>query len=142
VNQKVASHLLRRQGHTVEIAATGRQALDLLEDASFDVVLMDLHMPDMDGFSAARMIRERERGGDLHLPIIAITACAMKGDRERCLAAGMDDYVSKPIIPGELFEKLAKIVPHAKARRKHLNQTFPFWPDPHHEFPVDDRVLF
>jgi two-component system, sensor histidine kinase and response regulator len=141
VNQKVASQLLRRQGHAVEIAATGRQALDLLEDASFDVVLMDVHMPDIDGFSAARMIRERESRLGGHLPIIAITACAMNGDRERCLAAGMDDYVSKPIIPGELFEKLAKIGSHANASRKHLNQTFPFWPDPHHEFPVDDRVL-
>ena len=141
VNQKVASQLLRRQGHSVEIAATGRQVIDLLEGSSFDAVLMDVHMPDMDGISTTRMIRERESRSGGHLPIIAITACAIKGDRERCLAAGMDDYVSKPIIPGELFEKLAKIVPHAKACRKHLNQTFPFWPDPHHEFPVDDRVL-
>ena len=109
VNQKVAVRLLSHQGHSIQIASSGRQALDILEDARFDVVLMDVQMPDLDGFEATRMIRRREQKKGGHIPIIAMTACAMIGDREKCLEAGMDDYISKPIAPPDLFEKLTHI---------------------------------
>jgi signal transduction histidine kinase/CheY-like chemotaxis protein/ligand-binding sensor domain-containing protein len=103
VNQVLASRLLEKQGHTVVVASNGRKALEALEKQTFDLVVMDVSMPDMDGFEAAAAIRSRERGTGSHIPIIAMTAHAMKGDRERCLAAGMDAYVSKPIQARELF---------------------------------------
>jgi two-component system, sensor histidine kinase and response regulator len=109
VNQKVATGLLSRDGHSVRVASSGRQAVDILADPTFDVVLMDVQMPDIDGLEATRMIRQRERGQNTHIPIIAMTACAMMGDREKCLEAGMDDYISKPIAPRELLEKVARI---------------------------------
>ncbi len=87
VNQKIVERLLERQGHTVVIAANGKEALAALERERFDLVLMDVQMPEMDGLEAAATIRERERGTDLHLPIIALTASAMAGDKEQCLAA-------------------------------------------------------
>jgi two-component system, sensor histidine kinase and response regulator len=107
VNQMVASRLLEKRGHTVVVANNGRQALGFLEDAAsagFGCVLMDVQMPDMGGFECTRLIREREQMTGLHLPIIAMTAHAMKGDDGRCLAAGMDGYLSKPIEPDELFD--------------------------------------
>jgi PAS domain S-box-containing protein len=100
VNQLVAARLLEKRGHTVVIARNGREALAALDQtgtAGFDLVLMDIQMPDMDGFEATGIIRAREQASGTHLPIIAMTAHAMKGDEERCLAAGMDGYVSKPI---------------------------------------------
>jgi two-component system, sensor histidine kinase and response regulator len=103
VNQKLASRLLERRGHTVVIAPNGRIALDWLDKEPFDLVVMDVSMPEMDGFQTAAAIRARERGTAGHVPIIAMTAHAMKGDRERCLAAGMDAYVSKPVQAKELF---------------------------------------
>jgi signal transduction histidine kinase/CheY-like chemotaxis protein len=107
VNQRVAVGLLEQRGHAVTIASNGLEALGRLaevgEDA-FDAVLMDLQMPEMDGFEATAAIRERERDSAAHIPIIAMTAHAMKGDRERCLAADMDDYVSKPLRPDVLYE--------------------------------------
>jgi len=106
VNQKLAVRLLEKQGHTVVVAENGRDALAALESDSFDVVLMDVQMPEMNGFEATAAIRERERATGAHIPIIAMTAHALKGDRERCLAAGMDDYVSKPIRPVELAKAI------------------------------------
>jgi CheY-like chemotaxis protein len=100
----LASRLLERQGHTVVVVSDGRQALEALEKQKFDLVVMDVSMPEMDGFEAAAAIRAREEGTGSHIPIIAMTAHAMKGDRERCLAAGMDAYVSKPIQASELFQ--------------------------------------
>jgi signal transduction histidine kinase/CheY-like chemotaxis protein len=111
VNQRLAIRLLEKQGHTVAVAATGAAAAAALEQATFDLLLMDLQMPEMDGFEATALIRAKEKPTGRHLPIVAMTAHAMKGDRERCLAAGMDGYVSKPIHAKELFETIANLAP-------------------------------
>ncbi|MBV9122991.1 MAG: response regulator, partial [Planctomycetes bacterium] len=119
VNQKLAILLLQKQGHIAVLAENGRQALDLLyslpergqTQGGFDLVLMDVQMPEMDGFEATRRIRERERDTGRHVPIIAMTAHAMKGDRERCLEAGMDAYVSKPIQMRDLFQAIDRLAP-------------------------------
>ena len=97
VNQRLAVVLLEDRGHTVVVANDGREALDILDRESFDLILMDVQMPRMDGFQATAAIRAGEAGTSRHIPIFAMTAHAMKGDRERCLAAGMDGYISKPI---------------------------------------------
>ena len=101
VNQRLATRLLEKRGHFVTVAATGCEALAALEKSSFDLVLMDMQMPEMDGFEATAAIRKKEKPGT-HLPIVALTAHAMKGDREKCIAAGMDGYLAKPIRPEEL----------------------------------------
>jgi PAS domain S-box-containing protein len=114
MNQKLAVRLLEKQGHSVVVASNGREAIDILFHPGakpFDAVLMDLQMPEMDGLEAASRIRERERGTGRHVPIIAMTAHALKGDEERCLAAGMDGYVPKPIKPDALFSVLAELSP-------------------------------
>jgi signal transduction histidine kinase/CheY-like chemotaxis protein len=105
VNQMVATELLREAGFAFEVAGDGRQAVAAVTKSPFDVVLMDCQMPEMDGFEATRQIRKLETDGKLrgHLPIVALTANALKGDRERCLEAGMDDYLSKPLQPEKLF---------------------------------------
>ena len=108
VNQRLAVRLLEKRGHAVTVAANGREAVAALararvSGAGFDLVLMDVQMPEMDGFEATRAIRAGERGSGGHLPVVAMTAHAMKGDRERCLAEGMDGYVSKPLQAQELF---------------------------------------
>ena len=103
VNQQVASGLLTRRGHHVTIAPNGREALDRLDRETFDLVLMDLQMPVMGGLDATVAIRLRERATGQHIRIVAMTAHAMNSDRERCLAAGMDGYLSKPIDPLLLF---------------------------------------
>jgi len=103
VNQQVASSLLTRRGHHVTVVPDGRQALDRLEHETFDLVLMDLQMPVMGGLDATVEIRQRERATGQHVRIVAMTAHALKSDRERCLAAGMDGYLSKPIDPFVLF---------------------------------------
>jgi CheY-like chemotaxis protein len=103
VNQRVASGLLTRRGHHVTIAHDGLQALARLESETFDLVLMDLQMPVMGGLDATVAIRQRERATSQHVRIVAMTAHAMSSDRERCLAAGMDGYLSKPIDPTMLF---------------------------------------
>jgi CheY-like chemotaxis protein len=110
VNQKVGTRLLEKRGHRVVIAANGREALLALEKESFDLVFMDLQMPEMDGFAATATIREKEKGTGKHQEVIALTAHAMSGDRERCLTAGMDAYLSKPIRPHELDILLQKYV--------------------------------
>ncbi len=104
VNQKVAVNLLEQRGHKVTVANNGQEALIALDDESFDVVLMDVQMPAMDGFEATAIIRDKEKGSRAHIPIIAMTAHAMKGDRERCLEAGMDGYIAKPIRARDLYE--------------------------------------
>jgi CheY-like chemotaxis protein len=106
VNQRLAVRLLEKRGHRVAVAENGREALIALEKEKFDLVFMDVQMPEMDGFEATVAIREREKSSGLHQPIIALTAHAMKGDREQCLAAGMDGYLTKPIRPQELEEIL------------------------------------
>jgi signal transduction histidine kinase/DNA-binding response OmpR family regulator len=105
VNQRLASRLLEKRGHFVVVAGNGREALAALEKERFDLVLMDLQMPVMDGFEATAAIRKKE-GGGIHVPVVALTAHAMKGDREKCLAGGMDGYLTKPIRPQELDELL------------------------------------
>lgn len=106
VNQKVAVSLLEQRGHKVTVANNGRQAIAALDSESFDVVLMDVQMPAMDGFEATAAIREKEKASGGHIPIIAMTAHAMKGDRERCLRAGMDGYIAKPIRAKDLYETI------------------------------------
>ncbi|MDP2154880.1 MAG: response regulator, partial [Sulfuricella sp.] len=106
VNRKLAVSLLEKWGHYVVIAEDGQQALDILECQRFELVLMDIQMPVMGGFEATARIRERERQTGQHIPILAMTANAMSGDRERCLQAGMDGYVSKPIKISELFKAI------------------------------------
>ena len=103
VNQRVAVGLLTRRGHTVDVVANGLEALAAMALRSFDVVLMDVQMPEMGGVEATRAIREREAATGRHTRIVAVTAHAMAGDRERYLAAGMDGYLSKPIDPNALF---------------------------------------
>ena len=119
VNSRLALALLHNWGHEVVLATNGREVLDLLEGAGFkgfDAVLMDVQMPEMDGMEATAAIRAREKTSGTHLPIIAVTAHAMKGDRERYLGGGMDGYVSKPIRPDALFSELARLVPGAAAQ--------------------------
>jgi two-component system sensor histidine kinase/response regulator len=111
INQRVACALLGRQGHVVTVASNGRHAVEKSATGNFDVVLMDVQMPELDGFEATAAIRAREKQTGEHLPIIAMTAHAIKGDRERCLEAGMDDYVSKPIQVTALYKALARIMP-------------------------------
>ena len=106
VNQRLAARMLEKRGHRVTVTANGLEAVEALANRNFDLVLMDIQMPEMDGFEATAVIRQREERDGTHMPIIALTANAMKGDRERCLAVGMDGYLSKPIVPQELDELL------------------------------------
>ncbi len=116
-NQKLATALLEKRGHQVVVVGDGQKALDILENEQFDAVLMDVQMPNMDGYEATASMRKREQAcGGPRIPIIAMTAHAMKGDQERCLRAGMDAYVPKPIDPGVLFGVIDKIFP-ADARK-------------------------
>jgi CheY-like chemotaxis protein/HPt (histidine-containing phosphotransfer) domain-containing protein len=108
VNQKVALRMLEKWGCRADAVANGKEALTALETTPYDIVLMDVQMPEMDGLEATGCIRKREEGGRRHIPVIALTAHSMTGDRERCLEAGMDDYVSKPIRPDELLDTLRR----------------------------------
>jgi signal transduction histidine kinase/DNA-binding response OmpR family regulator len=111
VNQKLAQHLLERRGHTSILVTNGREAVELTRRDRFDLVLMDLQMPEMDGFEATAAIRGLERQtGQPRVPIVALTAHAMQGDRRRCLDADMDGYVAKPIKPVELFEVIDRVM--------------------------------
>lgn len=109
VNQRVLEHLLTRLGYQVSLVADGRAALRALDEQPFDAVLMDCQMPELDGYEATRELRRRE-GAERRMPVIAVTAHAMRGDREKCLDAGMDDYLTKPIRPDELQRVLARWV--------------------------------
>ena len=122
VNQLVAIKLLEDRGHHVTLASTGREALDILATQSFDAILMDIQMPEMNGLEATAAIRQSEVGTGKHVPIIAMTANAMKGDREQCLAAGMDDYIAKPIHSTQLYPMLEQYA--------HLGQDQPSAPLP------------
>ncbi|MCA9115444.1 MAG: response regulator, partial [Planctomycetaceae bacterium] len=115
VNQKLAVGILSRWGHDVVVAADGQSAVDQWAAGEFDLVLMDVNMPVLDGLEAAREIRRQESDSDRHVPIVAMTAHALKGDRERCLAAGMDDYIPKPIRRNELNRVIAHVVTPAAA---------------------------
>ncbi len=110
VNQKFATKVLEGAGHSVVVANNGREAVEQTGSASFDIVLMDVQMPEMDGLDATRAIRGREAAGRSRLPIIAMTANAMKGDREMCIAAGMDGYVAKPVKRDLLFAEVARVL--------------------------------
>ena len=111
VNQRLAARLLEREGHQVEIAGSGKQALEMLDRGPFDVVLMDIQMPEMDGLAAARQIRRRELGSGRHLPIVAVTALASELDRQRCFEAGMDAYITKPVRAPELMHTIDSVFP-------------------------------
>jgi PAS domain S-box-containing protein len=110
VNQKLATRMLEKRGHRVTVAANGLQALDALRETTYDLVLMDVQMPEMDGIEATSELRSREMGSGRHQPVIAMTALVMQGDRERCLAAGMDGYLTKPIRPRALDEVLEQFI--------------------------------
>jgi CheY-like chemotaxis protein len=115
VNRKFAVRLLEKRGYTVSVVADGRAALAALEKELFDVVLMDVQMPEMDGFEATASIRAKEKSTGGHIPIIALTAHSLKADQERCLAAGMDGYISKPIRTNELFATIEKVLAEVSA---------------------------
>jgi CheY-like chemotaxis protein len=111
VNQRVAVGMLERAGHRAVVVENGRQVLAALAREAFDLVLMDVQMPELDGFETTAAIRERERGTPRHVPIVALTAHAMKGDAERCLASGMDAYLAKPLQPAELVAVIGRLAP-------------------------------
>jgi two-component system, sensor histidine kinase and response regulator len=110
VNQRVAARLLEKGGHSVVIVSSGAEAVEAFTAEVFDLILMDVQMPLMNGYEATRSIRTREQVTGRHIPIVAVTAHAMKGDREICLGAGMDDYLTKPIRPQELTAAIERLV--------------------------------
>lgn len=110
INQRLALGLFAKYNHQVAVANNGQEAVNILATQAFDVVLMDVQMPIMDGFEATKLIRQREAKSGIHQPIVAMTARVMKGDREKCLSAGMDEYVAKPIRVAKLYEKLAVVL--------------------------------
>ncbi len=111
VNQEVTQDILELMEFTVDVAENGREALEKYEQSSYDAILMDVQMPEMDGYQTTAEIRKKEQNGR-RTPIIALTANAMSGDREKCLEAGMDDYLSKPIEATKLEEILKKYIPN------------------------------
>jgi len=123
VNRKLVYHLLQKNGHRVTSVSDGEQALNAWEKGTFDIILMDVQMPNMDGYEATRLIREKEKNSSSHTPIIALTAHAMEGDRDRCLKNGMDDYVSKPIKPDILIGSIEKNI--GKNKKRDVMRTSP-----------------
>jgi two-component system sensor histidine kinase/response regulator len=117
VNQLLMTRLLSKRGHFVKVAGNGRLALESMEKNSYDLVLMDVQMPEMDGIEATGILREREANTGTRLTVIGVTAHTLEGDRDRCLRAGMDGYLSKPIRAKELDELLER---HVALRRKHF----------------------
>ena len=109
-NAQLLEQLLVRRGHRVRLANNGREALALAEEGAFDLLLLDVHMPELDGFQVVQAIRERERSAGGHLPVIALTARSRQEDRERCLAAGMDDFLAKPIQAADLWAAIDRVV--------------------------------
>jgi PAS domain S-box-containing protein len=118
INQKVAVHILEKKGHKVSVANNGQDVLRALRKDRFDLILMDVQMPKIDGFEATASIREKEKETGFHIPIIAMTAHALKGDRERCLDAGMDDYIAKPLKAEELMKKIDYVMSKLKTINK------------------------
>lgn len=112
INQKVIERMVQKLGYRADLVTNGREALEALSQRAYGLVFMDCQMPEMDGFEACREIRNRDLGGT-RIPIVAITANAMKGDRERCIASGMDDYVSKPFKQDDLRAAIEKWIPVA-----------------------------
>ncbi len=108
INQRLVFAALRKQGHEIEVATNGHEVLAAVNRAAFDLILMDVQMPQMDGLEATVAIRTAERASGRHVPIIAMTAHAMKGDMERCLGAGMDDYLTKPVDLDRLRESVRR----------------------------------
>lgn len=125
VNRKLALHMLKRLGCSVEVATNGREAVEMTAARAYDIVFMDVQMPEMDGIEATCRIRERELSTHYHLPIIAMTAHAMEGDRERCLSAGMDDYLSKPVKIDQLAQVLEKWNPIRRRAHAPLTEQTP-----------------
>jgi CheY-like chemotaxis protein len=119
MNQLVATKVLEKLGVTTEVAENGRVALDAIANGTFDAVLMDCQMPEMDGYEATRQLRRREATAGTHLPVIAMTAAAMEGDRDACIAAGMDDYITKPVRADELRAALARWIRPREATPSH-----------------------
>ena len=115
VNQRLAMAILGKKGYEVVLTANGKEAVAAFKQGPFDVILMDVQMPEMDGFEATALIREKEKETGGHIPIIAMTAHAMKGDRERCLAAGMDGYLSKPVRADAITEAIDEALKRQKA---------------------------
>jgi two-component system sensor histidine kinase/response regulator len=134
VNQQLALHLLERRGHLAVVAENGREALSAMDKHKFDLVLMDVQMPEMGGLEATRAIRENEKATGQHVPIIAMTAHAMQGDRERCLEAGMDGYLSKPLDP-KIFEQTVESMASPQSARE------PETPAPINKDAVDASAL-
>ncbi len=129
VNQRLAIALLEKWGHDVTVAGNGRIAVETWKQGDFDVILMDIQMPEMDGHDATRAIRDFEAGTGKHIPIIAMTAHALKGDEEKCLAVGMDSYISKPIRAPLLYDKLADICDQAPADESSATEPTPAPPE-------------
>jgi two-component system, sensor histidine kinase and response regulator len=125
VNGLVAKRLLEKQNHTVKTATNGREALDMMEKEMFDCVLMDLQMPVLDGFETTAAIRNKERISGGHLPVIALTAHAIAGDLERCLAAGMDGYLTKPINPKDVFATVERVLQTLKTHPPNARALLP-----------------
>jgi CheY-like chemotaxis protein/HPt (histidine-containing phosphotransfer) domain-containing protein len=119
VNQTLAMKILERLGHKVQVVNNGKEAIERAQGEEFDLILMDVQMPEMDGLEATTAIRSAEVGTGKHLPIVAMTAHAMKGDREKCLSAGMDEYLSKPIRIDELKQAISRA-----AQKRHMGQSF------------------
>ncbi|WP_197439865.1 response regulator [Calycomorphotria hydatis] len=134
INQKLASALLQKHHHHIDYAINGVEAIAAVKRTDYDVVLMDVQMPEMDGLEATRIIRDQEQQSGENIPIIAMTASALKGDRERCLEAGMDLYVSKPVKPAELYRAIRDVVPYPT---KHQRQS----EEPTHKVFDRDQAL-
>jgi CheY-like chemotaxis protein/HPt (histidine-containing phosphotransfer) domain-containing protein len=141
VNQIVAIKLLEERGHQVMVANNGEEAIDLWARERFDAVLMDVQMPVMGGFEATTRIRENEKASGAHIPIIAMTANAMKGDREHCLEVGMDDYVAKPVRSKELFTVLERFAPSADSKATPAPPSDPTAPAAETNQPTDKEVF-
>jgi CheY-like chemotaxis protein len=125
VNQKLAVRLLEKRGYAVKVAGDGRLAAEAHEAEQFDIILMDVQMPGMDGFEATAAIRAREKLTGAHIPIIALTAHALKGDKEKCISAGMDSYVTKPIRAVELISTIEKLLAEKRSYPSEISADIP-----------------